>query len=440
MTLNQNQASETSKCIPSSRSAGSGSHIWHPYTRFSQLGDGLLQLIRGEGIHLFDADGRAYIDGISSWWCMNLGHSHPAIVAAIQAQASELQHCILGNLTHPNAEQLARELCELMPDPDRHVLFASDGSCAIEAAVRTAIQYFHNQAKPRALFAALTDPYHGDTMGALSIGYMERFHRAAHPLTFETRRIPAQRSRHDFAEAVASFRALCEKEGSNIAALVLEPLCQGAAGMRMADPEFLRQLDAICREFGILVICDEIAMGFGRTGSMFAFEQAGIDPDIVCMGKGLSAGMLPISTAVIKDSIYQTFADEGERDCTLYHGHTFAGNPIASAAALATLKVYRETDLMVQLSPKASLLETSLEGLVDHPRVKDVRCLGLIGAVELDATPEQMQHIQTRVRDKGILLRPLGSVIYSMMPLTASEDEITHVSEVLCEAIQAEMS
>ena len=416
------------------------SRVWHPYTRHSALGSGpeftLPRIVRGEGIYLFDDSGRKLIDAISSWWCVNLGHGHPRIVEAIRRQAGTLQHSILGNLTHPGAEKLSVALAELMPSPDRRVIFASDGASAVEAALKVSVQYFFNRGEGRrSQFVALTDPYHGDTLGAVSVGYMESFHRPVQALTFETHRIPTP-PRGDFSGSLARFDALLANGADRLAAVVIESLCQGASGMRMYDPAFLAALATRCRQHGILLVADEIAMGFGRTGSLFAFEQAGVDPDIVCLGKGLSAGMLPISAAVVRDSIYRTF-DDIEKDRTFYHGHTFAGNPIACAAALETMVVYQEENVVEAARISGEYLANRAAELADCPRVQEVRCLGMIAAVELEATREDMDTLRQSMLSKGALLRPLGKVIYLMPPLVTPLEVLDDLVDMLSDSIRA---
>ena len=325
--------------------------IWHPYTRHSALRDGFPVITRGEGVFLFDSDGNRYVDAISSWWACNLGHSHPRLIQAIIRQASELQHSILGNLTHPRAAELAYGLAGVFPDRRRRVLFASDGASAVEAALRIAVQYRHNIGESgRFQFAAFEDAYHGDTIGAMAVGYLPAFHSAYRPLLFPVYKVktpdcsaclPETSPETCAVQCFSSMQRTVEEHAKELAAVIVEPLCQGAAGMRMYPAKYLRKLSELCAQNHVLLIVDEIAMGFGRTGRMFAFEHAGIDPDIVCVGKGLSGGYLPISAAVVKEEIFETFADEPE-DHTFYHGHTFAGNPIAAAAAVECLNIYRE--------------------------------------------------------------------------------------------------
>lgn len=410
------------------------SHIWHPYTRFSAL-EGLPVMNRAKGIHLYDEQGKSYIDGISSWWCVNLGHRHPKVVEAVQNQASQLSHSILGNLSHTPAVELSAALAQKMPTPDRHIMYGSDGSSSIEASLKISVQYFHNIGQgQRNRFIALTDPYHGDTLGAISVGYMESFHKPIKSLTFQTHRIPTP-PRDNCQASLAVLDEILAAHGEEIAGVVMESLCQGAAGMRMYCPGFLRQVAERCEAHGVLLICDEIAMGFGRTGSFFAFEQAGIDPDIICVGKGITNGSLPLSAAIVKDRIYETFND-ADRDLTFYHGHTFTGNPIGCAAALATLKVYEDEEIMKQVEAKSAFLAEEMARFIDLPNLIDLRCLGMISVLELDLPDTTMAAVRDQLRADGLLLRPLGKVLYTMLPFVTSEAEIVKVLEMIAKALK----
>ena len=400
------------------------SHVWHPYTRFSTFeSDPLPVIVRGEGIYLFDDKGNRYVDAISSWWACALGHGHPRIIAAIQKQAAELQHSILGNLSHPRAIELAGKLAGLMPTKDRHILFSSDGASAVEAALKIALQYWHNVGRPgKHRFVALEEGYHGDTLGAVGVGYLEHFHKPFDSVVFPAFRTSPQK------DGFAGMAGIIEKHADELAAVIVEPLCQCAAGMKMYPADYLRRLAELCQKNNILFLVDEIATGFGRTGRMFAFEHAGIDPDIVCVGKALSAGCLPISAAIVKNGIYETFSDR-PADHSFYHGHTFCGNPIAAAAAIEALKIYDEERLSEKGTAMEKVFKESLGPLANDPTVQDVRCLGAIAAVELKPeNPEpavaRPHRVRKRLLKEGILLRPLGNVIYLLPPLIISEGEL----------------
>ncbi len=426
-------------------------HLWHPYTRASSLREGFPVMVRGEGIHLVDAEGRRYVDAIASWWAVNLGHSDARLVEAITVQAGRLQHSILGNLSHDRAVELAAELVRWFPDARRQVFFASDGASAVEAALKIAVSYWaHCGYAGRHRLAALQDGYHGDTLGAVSVGYLPQFHQALQPLLFDVLRAdspdcahcPAGRRRGRCrCECFASMQAIFDRYASELAAVIVEPLCQGAAGMRVYPAEYLRRLGEACRQTGVLLIVDEVAMGFGRTGRMFAFEHAGVDPDIVCLGKGLSGGMLPISATVVKDALYRRFNDQ-RVDRTFYHGHTFGGNPIAAAAALQTLAIYREDGVVARAARLGRYLARRLTPLRRVPGVQDVRCLGMLAAVELAARDgqsgsERAQVVRRRLLEQSILIRPLGPVVYLMPPLTIARTDLCRLADTLSAAVAA---
>lgn len=408
------------------------SPIWHPYTRFSALrGDGVPVITRGEGPWLFDDAGTRYFDATSSWWCSALGHNHPVVMEAIRGQTTRLDHSILGHLAHPGALALAERLAGLMPSPDRKVLFASDGSCAVEAALKVAVQYHHNRGDTsRTGFATLEEPYHGDTLGAVSVGYLEHFHAPFRPLLFPALPLPVPRGPEDTAAVLSVCRERLAARARELAGLIVEPLVQGSSGMRFHPPAFLTGLATICRELGILFICDEIATGFGRTGTRFAFEQAGIDPDLVLVGKALTAGTLPLSATIARESIWATFHDDGA-DHTFYHGHTFAGNPLACAAALASLDVMDEENLPVRAARlRTEIWDPFAARLADLPGLRETRALGMIWVVEMDAAwSARAPALRRRMRDLGLLVRPLGSVVYLMPPLNTSEADLAFALE-----------
>jgi len=423
--------------------------IWHPYTRYSAMDAGPLPtIVRGEGVYLFDEEGNRYFDAISSWWSCALGHGHPAIVDAIQSQAGTLQHSILGNLSHPMALALASKLDQLAGG-NRHVHFASDGAAAIEIALKVCIQYHHQTGHPeKHSFVSLSDPYHGDTLGAVSVGYMEDFHRAFRPVLFPTFTAKAP-SCISCEYGVQSCDVSCADDIENVirrnaaelAGVIVEPLCQGAAGMRMYSPECLARIQRLCTEVEVPLILDEVATGFCKTGSMFAFERAGIQPDLLCVGKSLSAGSLPISAAIVRDQYYDTFTDLPE-DNTLYHGHTFAGNPIAAAASLAALRVYEEEDLAARAREMESVFRNALAEAATLEAVKETRFLGAIAAVEIDSAAVQgegsgvMNQLRSRLMAQEVLIRPLGNVVYFIPPLVTPDELLADACGKLISAIE----
>jgi len=423
--------------------------IWHPYTKFSALNDKALPVItHGEGAFLYEDEGRKYLDAISSWWACNLGHGHPRIIEAIVRQTRELQHSILGNLSHPRAIELASMIVGLFPD-DRRVMFASDGSCAVEAALKIALQYWYNIGQTqKTKFVALDFAYHGDTLGAVSVGYLPHFHRPFKSALFPIFHAPSpccgtcafhESEQVCLSECFDTMRAIVREHAHELAAVILEPMCQCSGGMRMQNPEYLRRLAQLCQDEGVLLIADEIAVGMGRTGKMFACDHAGVLADIVCLGKGLSAGYLPISAAVARASLYETFRDTPE-DHTFYHGHTFAGNPIAAAAAVETLRVYAEEGIVAQSAAMGKVLAEELSPLASLPGIRNIRSLGMIGVVELEddkdgAGTQRAIRVRDRLRKNGILLRPLGPVIYVMPPLITPEPVLRYLVQAIGKVI-----
>ena len=405
-------------------------HLWHPYTPFSAFQDHPLPIIvKGEGCYLIDTDGNRYLDAISSWWACALGHSHPRITTAIQEQTAELQHSILGNLSHPKAIELARKLSGLMPTSDRHVFFCSDGASANEAAMKIALQYWHNIGKPeRNKLVHLTNAYHGDTLGTVAVGYLEHFHKPFKTVLPHTFSINVPYTQAEETLCLNKTAELFDEHKGQIAALIIEPLCQGSAGMKMYSATYLKQLVDLCHEHDILLIDDEIAMGMGRTGKMFAFEHAGIDPDIVCLGKAVTAGYLPLSATIVNDRLYHTFSDTLE-DHTFYHGHTFGGNPIACAAALETLTIFKEEKIIAMVLKVENIFKHTLLPLTEHAAVSNLRILGAIAAFDIAGShgTEKAQELKKQLLKKRILLRPLGNTVYLMPPLNIPEEDLNRL-------------
>jgi len=403
-------------------------------------------ITHGKGVYLYDADGNRWLDAVSSWWGCALGHNHPRIVSASNRQSKKLQHSILGNLSHPPAIELAERLVKLFPDRKRRVMFASDGASAVEAALKISLQYWHNIGNPeRNRFVSLENAYHGDTLGAVSVGKIESFHRQYDPLLFPVFRaespccgtcIHGKKPETCKVECFASMAKIFQKHSADLAAVIVEPLCQGAAGMRIYSPRYLRKLSDLCERYKVLLIADEIAVGYGRTVKMFAFEHAGINPDIVCTGKAMSAGYLPISATIVKQKIFETFNDS-QVDRTFYHGHTFTGNPIACAAAVETLKVYKEENIVAMAAATGKLLAKEMSKLRGLPDVLDVRCLGMIGAVEFGgpAGSQLAQSIRKELMKNKILIRPLGNVVYLMPPLVTPRRVLEKIISLLGKAI-----
>ncbi len=400
--------------------------IFHPYTPFSAIEKGFLNIARGEGIYLFDDAGNKYVDIVSSWWAVALGHGHPKVVKAIQEQAAVLQHSITGSLTHPSVLALAERLAELMPTPDRHSVFASDGCSAVEAALKIAIQYWYNVGQPdKTWIIGMDQGYHGDSMGALGAGFVDDFHKPFERAVSHPAKLPFPIPTAEDPDGFLPSKAVIERHKNTLAAVIVEPLCLGSAGMKIYSAGYLKQLAYCCAENDVLLIIDEVAMGFGRTGKRFAFNHADIDPDIVCVGKALTAGYMPLSAAIVKDELYDTFSDAGETDHTFYHGNTFAGHPIGCAAALAALDIYEAEDTVERGAEMAEKMKDWMQPFAEMDCVKELRFLGMIGVVELKPeTKPLIAKMKQSLFEQGYLFRPLGTMFYLMPPLIISDDEL----------------
>ena len=409
--------------------------VWHPYTEISSFEEAPFPVIdRAEGCSLFDVDGRELLDGIASWWCTNLGHGHPRIVEAIQTQASRLQHCLLGGVSHPRAIELGERLAGVVPRGLGHAMFAADGSVAVEAALKIALQYWVHRGEPsRTRFVALEGGYHGDTLGAIGVGYVDGFHApfrdAVRPSLRATSphcaRCPVGKAPETCdVECFASMEALVEEHRAECAAVVVEPLLQAAGGMRIHRDEYLRRLRALCDRHGLLLVADEIATGFGRTGAMFACERAGVVPDVLTVGKGLTGGALPLSATLVTDRVYDAFRGVGGRARTFFHGTTFCGNPITAAAALAALDVYRDERVVEGIPSRAAILEAGMARVARRLGGGPVRALGLVAAIDVpesEGGAARARAVVARALELGLFVRPLGPVLYLWPALNAPE-------------------
>ncbi len=429
--------------------------LWHPFTPMSVwLDDDAPVIERAEGCDLIDTDGAHFIDGVSSLWVNVHGHSHPAIVRAIKEQAERLQHSTFLGLTHPPAIELADRLVGMAPGNLSRVFFSENGAAAVEVALKMAFSYWRNRGEDRARFVRLQDAYHGDTLGAVSVGGIERFHEAYRPLLFETAsapnaycyRCPLGKTYPECGIACADELAVVlAKEGANVAAVIVEPLVQGAAGIITAPDRHLRRIADITKQHGTLLIVDEIATGFGRTGTMFACEHEGVEPDLMTLGKGITGGYLPLSATLATDEIFNAFLGSPEAHRTLYHGHSYSANPITCAAALANLDVFDAEATLERLQPKIELLTRLLKPLGDHPHVGEVRQRGFMVGIELVADretkapyPEATQmgaRVARAARPRGAIIRPLGDVVVLMPPLVIDEERLTRLVDITHAAI-----
>jgi adenosylmethionine-8-amino-7-oxononanoate aminotransferase len=416
-----------------------------------------LVIARAEGCRLFDIHGRAYLDGAISMWCNVHGHHHPRIDAAVREQLDRVAHCTSLGMGCDTTVRLAARLAELAPGNLEHVFFSSDGSSAVEVALKAAFQYWQQCENPRpekTKYIALAEAYHGDTIGSASVGGIARFQGIFGPLLFDVvrapapdpHRLPEQRAPEQAAaHFLDELRTILQANHHSIAALVLEPLVQCAAGMVMHPTGFLRGVRELTREFDVLLVADEIAVGMGRTGTMYACEQEGVVPDFLCLGKGLTGGYLPMAVTITHDEIYRAFLGTYAEGRTLYHGHTYGGNPLAAAAALATLEVFEDEQTLARLPSKMERLSEHLCDLDEHPHVTNTRQRGCIGALEL--TPDKSNGVPYPAQERrawrvcraalahGVWIRPLADVLYVMPPLAISLEEIDILMNTLAAAI-----
>ena len=406
--------------------------VWHPCTQMKQHETlPLLPIARGKGVWLHDFEGRRYLDAVSSWWVNLFGHCNPRINAALKDQLDRLDHVMLAGFTHQPVVELSERLSHL--SGLGHCFYGSDGASATEIALKMSFHYWRNSGRPaKSRFVSLQNGYHGETVGALSVTDVALFRDVYAPLLRESTQVPTPDWRHaepgesarDYALRCASaLRAHLERHHRETAAFILEPLVQGAAGMGMYDAEYLRQARAICDEFEVHLIADEIAVGFGRTGTMFAHQQAGIKPDFLCLSKGITGGYLPLSVVLTTDVVYQAFYHDDTARAFL-HSHSYTGNALACRAALAVLDIFGEDDVIETNRVKAASFNDIAVPLKAHPRVRNFRHSGMIWAFEVaDAAPGFARTFFEEGLKRGLLLRPIGNTVYFMPPYVINEEE-----------------
>ncbi len=421
--------------------------VWHAFTQMAEYEP--LVIERAEGCTLYDIDGQTYLDGVSSLWCNIHGHRHPWIDAAIREQMDKVAHVTNLGSSNPTTIELAKRLVDFAPTGLGHLFFSDDGATAVEVALKMAFQYGRQRKNPKPakrLFVALDGAYHGDTLGSVSVGGVERFHAMFRPLLFEVLRLPAPDTyrlppgvSHEGAAAyyLSQLEELLAARHEEIAAVVIEPLVQAAAGMIMHPPGYLRGVRELTRRYDVLLIADEVAVAFGRTGTMFACEHEDVSPDFLCLAKGLTGGYLPLAATLTTDEVWNAFLGSYAEGKTFFHGHTYGGNPLGAAAALATLDIFAEEETLVHLQPKIARLAEHLQRIARLPHVGDVRQRGLIAGIELvrdTATKEPYPWPERRgqrvcgfARGEGVLLRPLGNVIVIMPPLSITLDELDRI-------------
>jgi adenosylmethionine---8-amino-7-oxononanoate aminotransferase len=414
--------------------AADRAHLWHPFTQQQGwIEEDPLIVDRAEGTDLIDVQGRRYIDGVSSLWCNVHGHRHPRIDAAVREQLDRVAHSTMLGLSHRPGIELAQRLVELAPPGLTRVFYSDSGSTATEIALKMAFQYWQQRGEAqRTKFVSLRMAYHGDTIGSVSVGGIDLFHSLYRPLLFDSLHAEP-------GDASDMERLLAEHEGE-VAAVIMEPLVQGAAGMLVHPKGYLRDVRELCDRHGVLLILDEVATGLGRTGRMFACEHEDVAPDLLCLAKGITGGYLPLAATLASERIYKGFLGRFEEFRTFFHGHTYTGNPLACAAALATLDVFAEERTLEHLQRKIELLGELLEPIAAHPDVRTVRRRGFMTGIELAERPlpARIGHqVTLEARRRGAVIRPLGDVIVLMPPLAISEGELTRLLAITAEAIDA---
>ena len=415
--------------------------IWHPYTPM-KLRPNALGIVRGEGVHLYDEHGKAYIDAVSSWWVNLHGHSHPQIAQAIYQQAQTLAHCMFANLTHEPAVQLAERLLAITPGEMRHVFYSDNGSCATEIAIKMALQAFTNRAQPRRTIVALADGYHGDTFGAMSASGRGLFTEPFDDKLFNVAFIPVP-TRERAAESLAALQKILAN--GDVAALLVEPLVQGAAGMQMHDADALSQLFAAAKAAGAYAIADEVMTGFGRTGTLFACDQLSVAPDMICLSKGLTGGTLPMAVTLCTDAVYEAFYSDDVRHA-LYHGHSYTANPIACAAALASLDLLLTDECAQARAMIADAHRAFADEMTTHAKIENVRTCGTILAMTLRTSSGSHYLSQERDRiyhyflNRGVLLRPIGNVLYLIPPYCISAAQLQQIYAHIRDFLQTDGS
>ena len=436
----------------SSMTQRSLSHVWHPCTQMKlHEAQPPVPIARAEGVWLYDFEGQRYLDGISSWWVNLFGHGHPHIKAALRDQLDRLDHVMLAGFTHQPVVELSERLGALTGLG--HAFYGSDGASATEIALKMSAHYWRNTGKPeKCRFVGLSGGYHGETVGALAVTDMALFREAYAPLVRLAATVPSPDARGalpnesaaDVAQhAAASLQRWLEQHHAQTAALILEPMVQCAAGMAMYDASYLREVRALCDRYEVHLIADEIATGFGRTGTMFAHQQAGIRPDFICLSKGLTGGTLPLSAVLTTDQVYDAFYDDDVARGFL-HSHSYTGNPLACRAALATLELFEQTDVLARNAELATTLDKAFAPLSQHPRIRHARRLGMIWAWDVEpdenAPPYFARRYARYAMAQGVVLRPIGQTIYAMPPYVMDAASAGHLARGALAALEATLA
>jgi adenosylmethionine-8-amino-7-oxononanoate aminotransferase len=414
-------------------------HLWHPYTPMQAYVDDVDPLVikSAQGARLYDADGRSFLDGNSSWWTALLGHGHPRLLSALARQAATLAHTSLAGVTHEPAARLAAELSAVAPAGLSRVFFSDDGSTSVEVAMKLALQYWAQNGRPeRRRFVALDGAFHGETLGATALGGVEVFRRPFASVVLDCVHVPPSSDGHE--RAFAALERVLAGSSDTLAAVVLEPMVQGAAGMRIYDAGYLRRARELTTQHDVFLVLDEVFTGYGRTGPMWATEHAGVRPDMLCTAKGFSGGMLPMAATLTSERIFDGFLGDPSR--AFFYGHTYCGNPLGAAVAREVLSIYRDEDVLARARPKAERIRLTMAELANVPGVSGTRSLGMIGALDLPGSG-YLDRTGHRVYAEGLLrgayLRPLGNVAYVAPPLSITDAELEELLGIFSESVRA---
>ncbi|MFC2057475.1 adenosylmethionine--8-amino-7-oxononanoate transaminase [Campylobacterota bacterium] len=416
--------------------------IWHPCTQMKDHETlPLVPVKSGKGVYLYDFDGNAYIDAVSSWWVNLFGHANETINNKVKAQIDTLEHVLLAGFTHEPAIELAHKLVNITPKDMAKVFYVDNGSSAVEAALKMSYHYHFNRGKRKAVFLSLTNSYHGETIGALSVGDVELYKETYEPLLIANMQVPVPKDQSIDAanEALASLEETLKERSEEIAAFIIEPLIQGAGGMHMYHPAYLAGARELTQKYDVHLIADEIMTGFGRTGKMFACDHAEISPDFMTLSKGLTGGYLPLSVVMTTNDIYQAFYCDYNEHKAFLHSHSYTGNPLACAAALATMEIFENNDILGENEKKSLYIMEKLEKFSLLSNVKEIRQQGMVTAIELEgyqATERIGLKVYEYALTQGVLLRPLGHVIYFMPPYVISYEEIDKMIDVAYEGVK----
>lgn len=430
--------------------------VWHAFTQMAEYQPFIVE--RAEGCTLVDIEGSEYLDGVSSLWCNVHGHRHPRLDAALREQLDKVAHVTSLGASNPTTIQLAKRLVDVTPEGLNHVFFSDSGASSVEVALKMAFQYWQQRKDPRpekTRYLAYDCAYHGDTIGSVSVGGVARFHEMFSPLLFEVKRLSSPDTyrlpkgvTHESAceHYLAELEQTLQKHHENIAALIIEPLVQGAAGLVMQPPGYLSGVRELTRKYDVLMIADEVAVGFGRTGTMFACEQEEVAPDLLCLAKGITGGYLPLAATLATTEIWNAFLGDYTESKSFFHGHTYGGNPLGAAVALASLEVFEEEQTLENLSPKIERLAEHLDRIAEHPHVGDVRQQGLIAGIELvrDRTTKEAypwaekrgMRVCNHALTQGVWLRPLVNVVVIMPPLAITLEELDRICLAAEQGIQ----